>query len=236
MLDISGDFLLLDNLESVTLHPPLTVPPAVGYDTLTNCVLTEPYTIQELTPSGGQVLKNGTRFVWPRSQSGQPRLGSIIIDSDGTYWTVVQITDKQHVDVHEVVCVDLAVVNHLDNTATVLQAQSYSKDAAGEAVPNWVTLETGIPARWQPMTEEAQIFEDADYTRTTYRVTLGAALFANPQELAGGDYRLVDKDGNHYRVLQYTQENRIDVLPYAICVMILEGTEYADYGSVWSGQ
>jgi hypothetical protein len=228
LADISQDLLLCDNLDSVTLK--VTGDADV---VLADCVLSEPTTVRELDPSGGQILRKATLFVWPVDQSDQPPLGAQILDSDGAYWTILQLERKQHVETWEATCVNLSVEAGLDNVATVLRANSYTKNSAGEAVPTWTEIATGIPARWQPLQEEAQIFEDADFTKTTYRVTFGTAPIDTPRELAGGDYRLVDKDGNHYRVTEYIQEERIDRLPVAICVKILEGAEY--YGEPASG-
>ena len=76
-LNIADDFMLIDNLESVTLkiHGQADV-------FLRGCVLSEPYTIRELDPTNAQVLRQGALFVWPKKFSGQPPLGSIIVDAD----------------------------------------------------------------------------------------------------------------------------------------------------------
>lgn len=225
LCDMSGLLLLIPGLGSVTLK--------VMGDAdvlLDECVLSEPTTMRELDPSGGQIVRKATLFVWPVDQSDQPPLGAQILDADGAYWTILQLERKQHVETWEATCVNLSVEAGLDNVATVLRANSYTKNSAGEAVPTWTAIATGIPARWQPLQEEAQIFEDADFTKTTYRVTFGTPPLTTPSELAGGDYRLVDSDGARYRVLEYINEERIDRLPIAIVVKILEGQEYAASG------
>ncbi len=74
---------------------------------------------------------------------------------------------------------------------------------------------------------EAQILEDAEWPKTTYHVYLGVDIFAPeiPVEPASADYRLVDSAGRHYRIMSYRRPERIDVLPVATCVLIIEGTE-----------
>lgn len=226
-IDLSRDILLVDNLESATLR-------VAGVDDvdLCDCVITTPDEWKELDPTRGQVIRQGMLFVWPYASNPRPPLGSTLIDESDNYWTILKLAHVQHVDTWEATCVNLAVEEdvELDNIATVLQATTYSKDASGEAVPVWEEVTSDIRARWQPVSEQAEIFEDADFTRTTYRVTFGALPISNPQELAGGDYRLVDKDGTRYRVVEYLTEDRIDRLPAALAVKIMEGGE-----SAWSG-
>lgn len=224
LVDISQDLLLCDNLDSATLKVS-----GLADVALDDCIVSVPATWRELDPSGGQIIRKGTLFVWPADRSDMPPLGAQILDSNGDYWTILRLEYKQHVETLEATCVNLAVEAGLNNVATVLRANVYTKNSAGEAIPTWTEIATGIPARWQPLTEEAQIFEDADFTRTTYRVTFGSPPITTPSELAGGNYRIVDGDGNRYRVTEYIQEDRIDRLPVAIAVKVLEGSEYYDY-------
>ena len=120
----------------------------------------------------------------------------------------------------------LGVVNRLDNTASLLKA-SYVKSPGGEALPAWTPVLSGVPARFQPIDQTAQILEDAEWPKTTYHVYLGADIFAAeiPVEPASADYRLVDSAGRHYRIVQYQRPERIDALPLAVCVLIIEGSE-----------
>ena len=229
LADMSQLLMLVPGLETATLRIPGQ--PDIA---LVSCVLAEPETWRELEPSGGWVVRRGQMFIWPVDRSPEPPLRTVIVDSDGVYWTVLSALHKHQVETWEAKTVNLAVYYDLDNFATVLRANTYTKNTAGEAVPVLTTLATDIPARWQPITEEAQIFEDADFTKTTYRVTFGAAPIDEPKQLAGGDYRLIDQNGNRYRVTEYIDEERIDVLPVAIVVKILEGAEYYESGA--SGQ
>jgi hypothetical protein len=218
---MSEYLLLMPGLESATLcvAGQVDVP-------LSECVLTEPKTWRELDPSGGYVVRRGQTFIWPSPRSPEPPLGAVVIDEAGVYWTVLSAIYKHPVEVWEASCVNLAVYYGLDNFATILRADSYTKNAAGEAVPVWTAISPNVPARWQPLSESAEIWEDADFTKTTYRVTFGAMPLNEPKQLAGGNFRLVDKAGNRFRVTEYIDEQRIDRLPIALCVRILEGAEY----------
>src|SRR5208282_284600 len=104
---------------------------------------------------------------------------------------------------------------------------SYTKSPGGEALATWTQILGGIPARFQPVEQEARILEDAEWPKTTYHVFLGIDIFAPaiPVEPASADYRLVDAAGRHYRIMHYRRAERIDVLHMAVCVLILEGSE-----------
>ena len=63
-----------------------------------------------------------------------------------------------------------------------------------------------MAARFQPSEEQARLAFGADSSREIYRVYFESPV---PIDLAGGEYRLVDSDGNRFRVLQYFQEKVI---------------------------
>lgn len=218
--DITDDLLLLEGLRPFTLR-------ITGEgDTYLPYVMDEPIGYKEIEASNGQLRQGDVLYCFQRKMHpDRPILGSKLIDDENEFWTILTLTYKDQLELWEAGCRNLAVEAGLDNVATVLRA-TYVKDDEGEATPTWSVISHDTPARWQPMTEQAEIFEDADYTRTTYRVTFGADPIDRPSELAGGDYRLEDSDGNRYRVMEYIQEERIDRLPVAIVVKVLEGAEY----------
>jgi len=227
-LDVSTDFeeVCNDFHESATLR-------IAGVDITLPQVLTEPYTIKELEPAGAQVTRNGTLFVWSKSRSSKPPLGSIIIDHEGYYWTIWKLEDKQHVECWEAFGLDLNIITADANEATILKA-TYRKAEANEARAVWkgyvsdATTPTAadvVRARFQPSAETAQLEFGADTSLEVYRVYFDGTV---PSDLAGGEYRLLDSQGNRYRVLKYYNENRIDRLPVAIATRITEGSEFWD--------
>lgn len=199
---------------------------------LTDCVLDEPVDTAETEPTGGQVPQMDRLLIWPIYRSPtQPPLGSCMVDSEGTYWTILRIRRKSVVETWEAYCRNLSVVAGTINQVTVLRA-TYRKGRANEAKPIWKGLFSGqrpptsedvIPGRFQPAMELAQIKYGAEWSRETYRVILNQPL---PMELAGGEYRLVNQAGERFRVLEYFQEQRIDKLPVCLVAKIVEGGEY----------
>jgi hypothetical protein len=242
--DIEGDFVeLVDNLESVTLR-------IYGQSDiyLRRVVLSEPRSWRELEPTGGQVIRQGTMFVWPQRYSPMPPLGSMIIDETGTQWIVLKLVYKGLVKTWEAMCINLSIMlapnadNVNANLATVLIA-SYGKGEANEPRAIWRGLWSGksppvsdpaatptdtVPARFQPLVELSQIQFGSEFSAEKYAIYFDTPW---PRELAGGEFRIVDPSGNRYRVISYTNEERLDKLPTALVVRITEGYEYFQGGT-----
>ena len=242
--DPSGDFenVCNDFHEQITLR-------VDGADTTLSMAMSEPYTLRELDAAseGGvrgqeaygtnaQVLRRGTMFIWSKSRSSEPPVGETIIDVDGTYWTIWKIVNKQHVETWEAFCLNLNILTADANEAVVLKG-TYGKGCANEAKVTWNGLWSGVEggnsedvveAHFQPSEETAKLMFGAEVSREIYRVYFESPI---PEELAGGEYRLVDSDGDVYSVLKYFNEGRIDRLPVAICRRITEGAGYYGSGS-----
>ena len=226
-LDLSHDLEVMQGLDSATLK--VEGLPDVALD---DCVLTEPIDTREMEPSDGQVPQMDQLFVWPIYRSpAKPPLGSVLVDADDTYWTIIALRRKQHVETWEAHGRDITVLPSTINTATVLQAHFHKGDA-NEAKPHWKGLFSGqhpptdadqITARFQPATEEAVLRFDAEWTKQSVRIILENPL---PLDLANGEYRLVTSTGERYRVLRYFDASRIDRKPVLFAVKILEGREY----------
>jgi hypothetical protein len=220
-LDLTPDFYVLDILEPVTLRvtgqPDVAIPAA----------LSRPANWKEADPSAGNVVRGDRIWAWPVIAAPvQSPLGAVIVDSGNVQWTILAVVKKTHAGIWEYHARDLTIVNNLDDLATVLKA-SYAKSPGGEAVATWTTQLTNVPARFQVFQQEAKILEDAEWPQTTYHVLLGTDIFAPeiPVEPASADYRLVDARGRHYRIVKYQRPERIDALPIADCVLVLEGSE-----------
>jgi hypothetical protein len=190
-------------------------------------VLTEPITFKEELPADGQVQQGDLLAVWPIAASQKPPLGAKLLDAAGTLWTILTVLRKDHVNTWECTARNLAIAYQLNNFATILQA-TYTKSPAGAAIADWTPISTAIAARFQPETQDAQVFEDAEWTKTQFTVVLSQDVLdwmGYPLKLTGANYRLADAQGRHYRVTGYTQAERIDVLPTAAAVLVLEGAE-----------
>lgn len=229
-LDNADDLLYCDELESMTLK--VTGQSDVA---LNDCVLTEPTVYREMEPSNAQVPQADQLAVWPVSRSDRPPLGSILVDEDDVYWTILRLLRKHHTDCWEATCRNLSVISAAANEATILTA-TYTHGRSGEAKAHWVgavsgeaepTAEDTFTARFQPSAETAILRFGAEFTRMTYRVIFDQTV---PINVAGGEYRIVDSAGSRFRVMDYAQEERIDKLPVAIALRILEGAEYHTLG------
>ncbi len=219
--------LVVDNLVSVEYRQ--SGGPTVS---LNNCVLQTPTTWKELHPTGGNVLRHGTRFIWPKALSPAPTLGSIIVDSNNYWWTVWKAIAKEWVQSWEPLCLNLNIVDAPWNRALLLEAV-YGKGQANEAKAQWRGLyshqvppaeEDTVRARFQPADETAKIQFGSEWTRADYKVYLEKPI--KTLELAGGEYRIVSPDGARFRVNRYFQEQTFADLPVALCSKVTEGMEF----------
>ena len=225
-LDFSSDFWTTDNLEPLTLRTSNRTPGAADQP----IAVARGRKADDKDPdqAGGNVQEGDRVWRWPVSQTPiQPPLGSLLIDVNGAEWTIISIAQKplpSNVDAAQTR--NLSVFYRLDNLAQVWRA-TYVKSPCGEAVATYTAVLTGIPARFQPLDTTEQLLDDAEWPKTTYRVILGTDIFSPdiPVEPASADYRLVDSSGRHYRIMKYTRAERIDALPIAECVLIIEGAE-----------
>jgi hypothetical protein len=119
----------------------------------------------------------------------------------------------------------------------VLLQAIYGKGRANEAKAEWrgrfsgqwpPTTADRITAKLQPAMELAQIRYGAEWARQSYRLILQEKLDI---DLAGGEFRVLDASGNHYRILELFGEARLDQFPVAMVVRIIEGAEYFRPGS-----
>lgn len=219
--DLTSSFLNLPNLQPLTLRITGQADQAIAK------AIDEPADWKDPDQAGGQVLEGDTIFVWPKIFTPiKPPLGALLIDADGTAWTILAVTGTDVVNTWDARCRNLAVAYGLNNVASVYKA-TYAKSVAGEAVATYAATIIGIPARFQPIDVTEQILEDAEWPKTTYHVILGIDIFAPgiPVEPASADYRLVDSAGRHFRIMKYTRAERIDALPIAECVLVIEGSE-----------
>ena len=99
MLDHTADFYSLDHLEPVTLQvagqPDVTIPAALGRVT----------DWKEAKSTVGNVLEGDRIWAWSLVVTPvQPPLGSIIVDSDMTQWTILTAVKKNHAGIWEFHC------------------------------------------------------------------------------------------------------------------------------------
>jgi len=204
--------------------------------TLSDCILDEPVDTKEMEPSAGQVDQMDALKIWPVSFSPKPPLGSVLVSAEsGIYWTILAVRYKSQVKTWECHCRNLSVINNAANpglnTAYILKAQ-WGKGRANEAKALWFGYVSGkyppveadlIQCRIQPSAEDAMIRFSGEWVKETYRVILQSQI---PIDFAGAEWRVVDENGNRYRIISHFQAQRIDLLPVLICTRITEGQEW----------
>lgn len=164
---------------------------------------------QEADASAGDVKLGDTIWQWPVAETpARPPLGSALVDGQGNRWTILRLDEQVLGSKWSATCRDLAVEARLDTLVTIQRA-AYAKDAAGEAIPTWSDLHTGVRAKVQPTSQTPEVEADADVTDRQYEIILADDLAVVP----GGDTRIVDSQDRVYRIDDYRRPERIDVLP-----------------------
>lgn len=230
-MDFSRDIELLVGLESVTLK--VTERPDIS---LERCVQWHPTTIREMEPSDGQVPLLDREYTWADYRSPeQPPLGSVLVDADEVYWTILAIQKIEITRTWNAKCRNLSIIPSTLNTATLLRGEAGVGNAgelvwtmkgaiSGELIPTGADT---IQGRLQPAGEIAMIRFGGAWVKDTYRWITEKAL---PQSIVGDECRLVDSAGNSYRIVDVTGEQRIDRLPVATVIRVNEGGGYATAG------
>jgi hypothetical protein len=230
--DFSRDLLSVYGLSTMTLK-------VEGQDDLLleDAVHTEPVAWHEMEPTDAQVPQGDQWMVWPKILSPmQPPLGSMLVDSDENFWTILAYERRKHIETWRAHCRNLSIIPSVLNQATLLKAE-YRKGRANEAKPVWKgcfsgqsppTADDVLTVRFQPAVELAQIRYSAEWSRYSYRV-----IFEHKPniQLASGEHRLLDSVGNRYRILEIFDAQRLDRLPCALVVRIIEGAEYFGAGA-----
>jgi hypothetical protein len=226
-LDFTTDLEVMQGLDTMTLKVE-----GSADIVLDNCVVSEPIDTHEMEPSDGQVPQMDSLFVWPVYRSpAKPPLGSVLVDADDVYWTLLTVRRKQHVETWECHGRNLEVLPGVYNTITALKAV-FGKGQANEAKPDWRGLVSGkrtptaedqFTARIQPATEDAVLRFDAEWTKQAARIILDTPLRL---DMANGEFRILSATGERYRILRYFDPQRIDRKSVIFAIKILEGAEY----------
>jgi hypothetical protein len=210
-LNVNGDFnTILDGFEEVSLKrrgsaDTVVVPKAWRYSSQT----------EEATSGVADVARNDVvwQFAWDDSVA-KPTIGDKIIDGSGACWTILSIAELGAKTRLRCLSRNLHLVHGLENRVDIQQA-IWEDGGSGPEIVGWLTLRTAVPARIQP----DRITVDTEATplasTATYRVVLGDGLVLDH------NHRIVGIDGTVYQVIDFAQAERIDVLPIASVVKIL---------------
>jgi len=209
-LNIAADFeTIVDTAEAATLKrrgsaTTVALAKAWRYSSLT----------QEAQAGVAGVARHDVtwQFAWPEVVD-LPRIGDSILDVAGECWTILSVEVRGAGSRLRCTARNLRILHELDERVEIQQAV-WDEGESGPEIVGWQTLRAAVPARIQPEHLIVDHTGDAPTSTATYRV-----LLADDTPL-DHNHRLVGPDGAIYQVLEYSQAERIDVLPMAMVVRL----------------
>jgi len=196
---------IVDGLEPVTLKRRGSSDVSVSH------ALQRAVDTSEVEASDGRYLSGDVRWHFPVAEvSSRPTPGDDVVDGNSVYWKVIDVQEAALSRRWRCVCRNLSVAFGLDDFVKIEQA-AYSKGTGGAAEDNWKTLLTGLRARIQPGAFSALVDQGARRTERLYTIYIGEDL---PRENLDEIHslRVVDKQGNNYRIISYSAMERIGEL------------------------
>lgn len=162
--------------------------------------------IREIKELDGHYRASDVTWHLPISEmTSRPRLGDVIIDTDGQRWTVLNVRKATADSRWSCTCRNLAVVHGLDRYVDI-EKVTYTKSDGGADVPTWRAWKTGLKARIQPV--ETRSGQQHDHRVTTARFKICVA-----EDLAvDHTHRVKGPDGTVYRITGSRRADRIDRL------------------------
>ncbi len=202
-VDITGDYVVVDNLETVSLTDlSLTGQSVEG-------AFSTPLKTREIEASNGRYTAGDRRFHLPIvNTTSTPQVGGTITDASFTY-TILDVDKAAMSGIWKVAARKLEIFSEL-NTLVTIQLATWAKDANGVQAATWANEHTGVRAKIQPATEGIEQDENSRTIRKRYQV-----IFEADQTL-DHNRRIIGPDGSTYKVLSYSRRERIDVLPMAL--------------------
>lgn len=171
-------------------------------------------TKREKSPSGGVYLGFERNWLVPRAvlpANLEPAPGDVVVDGDGTRWTVLTCDQWAFNTVLRLGCVNLTLAHDLRDAVDVERA-ALSQDAAGAYVktfpPAGGTVAYGsLPCRVQLVQEEIDDQRGIRGFLRRYDVTVDRQVTVTNED------RLKLADGTYLDVVGYRNATRIDELP-----------------------
>jgi hypothetical protein len=147
------------------------------------------------------------QFAW-NDEVDKPRIGDAIVDAADEAWTILSVIEHGAKSRLRCVARNLAFVHALADRVEILVAV-WEDGGSGPEIVGWNTLYSAVPASIQPERTTVDHATDPPTSVASYRVILGRQLALDH------NHRIVDGEGTTYRVLEFTQAERIDALPVA---------------------
>ena len=214
--DPSIDFAkALDGTESVTLRhrgsdpgsPGTVVPHALRRAVVTReAAARNRNNTWKQVPSGGHYTAGDAVWHLPTDElSAAPRPGDFIVDAGGRRFTILEVQSAALRTRWKCLARNLAVAYGLDDTVAILKAD-YSKGAGGAAEATWRTWKTGVRARIQPASVDADVEHQTRRTRARYQIFLEEDVALDHSHVIRGP------DGAIYQINASGGTQRIDEL------------------------
>ena len=162
--------------------------------------------VRELRELDGHYRASDVTWHLPISEmTSRPRLGDVIIDSDGQRWTVLDVRKETTDSRWRCVCRDLAVVHGLDQYVDI-EKVTYTKSDGGADVPAWRAWKTGLKAKIQPVETRTGQQHDRRVTTARFKILVAEDLAVDHT------HRVKGPDGTVYRITGSQRADRIDRL------------------------
>lgn len=166
-------------------------------------------TVGEVHATGGAARQDDViwQFEWNPSEPF-PSPGDRLIDSDDNHWAVLAVEPTQGNTRLRCTARDMRMAYGLDALVNVEQAV-WEDLGGGLEITGWTLYRPSVHARIQP--EAVTVDEETSPVSSmeTFKVYFEESIPLDH------NHRLVAGDGTAYRLLSYTQADRIDVLPVA---------------------
>lgn len=203
--NIADDFAtIVDGAEAVTLKrrgtaTTIALPKAWRYSSIR----------QAAEPGVAAAVRSDV--VWQFGWSGsieKPRVGDLLIDAAHECWTILSVEIRGNNSRLRCQTRNLRIAHELNNRVEIQQAL-WEVGESGPEIIGWTTRRTAVPARIQPDRTVVDETADPPTSTATYRVLL------EDDTPLDHNHRLIDSSGVAYRIMEYSQADRIDALPVA---------------------
>lgn len=200
--DPTDDFSsVVDNMEAATVQRP-----GSSQTSSTSGALRRAVTTREAETSRGEYTLSDVVWHLPAGDIVEPpRPADVIVDGDGTRWTVLDVSRTTADSRWRCVCRNLAVAHGLDQFVDIERAV-YTKDTRGARRTDWHLWRSGLAAKIQPVAVRNTDSHQQDVTLGEFRVFLAESVELDHT------HRIKGPDGRRYVVKGYKKPDRIDAL------------------------
>ena len=151
-------------------------------------------------------------FVWHlpvATLDETPQAGDILVDEDGSRWTILGVRPATFASRWHCVCRNLVTAHGLNEIVHIDKATITKTDAGAEQF-SWQPWRTGLDARIHPVETHMETSEERTQTVAQYRVYLLDDLEID------ATCRVRASDGTTYQILSSHRRQRLDELMYLL--------------------